>query len=135
MSVLIYRKGEFHLFLLPLHKGLASWLEKRIKNFQNSSFWQLRVNWLCKITQLRPLFLILWKPINWFSFCMIGNIDFNPFLHDVEKLSNMIHESCGVHTRRFLKCVWPWRYDRDGNKTLYFWNLYLFGLIFLFMYL
>ena len=32
---------------------------------------------------------------------------FNPFMHNVVKWPNILSESCGVHTARFLKYVWP----------------------------
>ena len=32
---------------------------------------------------------------------------FNPFVHNVVKWSNILQKSCGVHTARFLKYVWP----------------------------
>ena len=31
----------------------------------------------------------------------------NPFTHDVLKWPNILLKSCGVHTARFLKYVWP----------------------------
>ena len=32
---------------------------------------------------------------------------FNPFMHNIVKWANILWKSCGVHTTRFLKCVWP----------------------------
>ena len=31
----------------------------------------------------------------------------NPFMHNVVKWRKIILKSCGVHTARFLKYVWP----------------------------
>ena len=33
--------------------------------------------------------------------------NFNLFVHNIKKWSNMLQKSCGVHTARFLKYVWP----------------------------
>ena len=30
-----------------------------------------------------------------------------PFIHNVRKLLNILLKSCGVHTARFLKQIWP----------------------------
>ena len=35
------------------------------------------------------------------------NIVLNRFMHNVKKSSNILYRSCGVHTIRFLKYVWP----------------------------
>ena len=34
-------------------------------------------------------------------------MSFNPFMHNVVKWPNILQKSCGAHTARFLKYVWP----------------------------
>ena len=35
------------------------------------------------------------------------DIIINPFMHNVVKWPNILLKSCGVHTAKFLKYVWP----------------------------
>ena len=40
-------------------------------------------------------------------FACKAKIAFKPFMHDVEKWSNILWKCFGVHTARFFKYVWP----------------------------
>ena len=44
---------------------------------------------------------------------------FNPFMHNVVKWPNILWKSCGVHTARFLKYVWPFynMHERVNRKS------------------
>ena len=49
-----------------------------------------------------------------YNFCNI----FNPFMRNVVKWPNILWKSCGVHTARFLKCVWPFYNMHERVKGL-----------------
>ena len=47
------------------------------------------------------------------------NLEFNPFMQNVEKWANILSNSCDAHTTRFLKYVWPlFNIINGGIKSL-----------------
>ena len=45
----------------------------------------------------------------------------NPFMHNVVKWPSILQKSCGVHTARFLKYVWPF-YNIMHERVKYLEN-------------